>query len=217
MNTLTSLQALCAGGLLFAAVLTAQTLRLQLMIQLYAIASFFLAGITVTLAIQHGAQHLLFAAVATVAIKVCVIPFIVGRMAKRVNASMRLVSSLRSTTTLFLVIGVLLLVLFNFNHSAFFASVNPTYILFISISLVLIGFLMMVLRRDIYSEIIGFLTLENGISLFSVATIGSGPAYVEIGIFSAILIGAVLMTLLSRRVCELYGTESTDPMRELID
>lgn len=216
MNT-ELIQVICAGGLLFSAVLTAQTLRLQVMLRLYAVASLFLAGFTMTLGFAVSAEHLFYAAGATFLIKVLLIPSIIGRMANRVGASMRLVSSLRSTTTLFLVIAVLFGVLFSIRESAFFAMVEPTYALFISISLVLIGFIMMVVRRDIYSEIIGFLTLENGISMFSVTTIGSGPALVEAGIFSVILIGAVLMTLLSRRVCEMYGTGSTDSMRELID
>lgn len=217
MNSLELFQALFAGGLLLAGVLTAMTLRLQLMLRLYAIASLCLAALTVGLALEHGTNHLLIAAAATLLIKVILIPSIVGRMVKRVGASMRLISSLRPTTTLFLVVAVLCLVLFNIRQSAFFETVDPSYVLFVSVSLLLIGFLMMILRRDIYSEIIGFLTLENGIALFSIATIGSGPAFVEIGIFSVILIGAVLMTLLSRRICELYGTENTDTLRELID
>lgn len=217
MNSLELFHSLFAGGLLFAGVLTAMTLRFQLMVRLYATASLCLAALTVGLAIEHNTSHLLLAAFATVLIKVILIPSIISRMAKRVGASMRLVSTIRPTTTLFLIVAVLCLVLFNIRQSSFFETVQPSYVLYISVSMLLIGFLMMILRRDIYSEIIGFLTLENGIALFSIATIGSGPALVEIGIFSVILIGAVLMTLLSRRVCELYGTEDTDTLRELID
>ncbi len=205
------------GGLLFASVLIPMILRRQLMVRLYAIASLCLALAMIVTFLQEGVTHLLFAIGATLLIKVFAIPMIMEQMAKRVGASTRLVSKIRPTTTLFLVIGVLVLVSLNSNHLAVFATVQPTYVLFTSISLVLIGFLMMVLRRDIYSEIIGFLTLENGISLFSLVTVGSGSLFVEGGIFSAILVGAVLMTLLSRRICELYGTESTDPLRELTD
>lgn len=217
MTSLELFYPLLAGGMLFAGVLTAIVLRFQLMVRLYAVASFCLAALTFGFALQHGVNHLLIAAAATLVIKVILIPSIVTRMAVRVGASMRLASTLRPTTTLFLVIGMLFLVLFNIQQSAFFETVEPSYALFVSVSMVLIGFLMMILRRDIYSEIIGFLTLENGIALFGIATIGSGPVLVEIGIFSVILIGAVLMSLLSRRVCELYGTQSTDPLRELID
>ena len=212
-----TIQLISAGGLLFSTILTAMTLRLQLMLRLYAFASFCLAGVTVGLAFAHDSNHLFYAVAATILIKVWFIPHIIGGMARRVSASMRLISTLRPTTTLFLTALILLLVLFYFHDSTFIQLVEPSYVLYISVSLVLIGFLMMVLRRDIYSEIIGFLMMENGISLFSIATIGSGPALVEIGIFSAILIGAVLMTLLSRRVCELHGTQSTDSLRELID
>jgi len=217
MNNLGMYQSLFAGGLLFASILTPMILRRQLMVRLYAVASLCLAALTLSITLEKGAFHLLFAVGATLLIKVFAIPVIIERMARRVGASTRLTSRIRPTTTLFLITGVLFVVLFSIRQSAFFASVDPSYVLFISVSLVLIGFLMMVLRRDIFSEIIGFLTMENGISLFSIATIGSGPVMVEIGIFSAILIGAVLMTLLSRRICELYGTDSTDPMNELID
>ena len=216
MNLL-GLSALFAGGLLFAGVLTPMILRRQLMVRLYATASLFLAGLTITLALLHNSPHLYLAAGATILIKVLAIPMIIEHMARRARASTRLTSKVRPTTTLFLVVGVLMLVMFSLRGSSFFQTVEPSYMLFVSVSMVLIGFLMMVLRRDIFSEIIGFLTLENGISLFGIVTIGSGPVMVEMGIFSAILIGAVLMTLLSRRICELYGTDSTDPMNELID
>ena len=217
MTSLQLFHSLFAGGLLFTAIVSAMTQRLQLMIRLYAAASFCLVALTVGLATEHGSVHLLYAAAATLLLKVFLIPSLIGRMVKHVGASLRVVSSLRPTTTLFLTVAILFLVLFNMRQSAFFQAVNPSYILFISVSMVLIGFLLMTIRRDVYSEILAFLTLENGIALFSIATIGTGPALVETGIFSVILIGAVLMTLLSQRVRELYGTENTDLMRELID
>ncbi len=81
----------------------------------------------------------------------------------------------------------------------------------------LLGGVMIAIRRDLYSQIIGFLTLENGISIMAAATLGAIPLLTEVGIFFTITIGAMLMSLLSRRLKELYAVEDSAELRELVD
>jgi ABC-2 type transport system permease protein len=80
-----------------------------------------------------------------------------------------------------------------------------------------LGFLLLIVRRDLYSQIIGFLTLENGISAFAVVALGGVPFLMEMGIFAVIASGVVLMAILSGQVHALYATHDTDTLRELTD
>ena len=44
-------------------------------------------------------------------------------------------------------------------------------LVFVALSLIFLGFLMLIIRRDLFSQIIGFLTVENGISAFAVVAL----------------------------------------------
>ena len=90
-------------------------------------------------------------------------------------------------------------------------------LLFVALALILLGFLILIVRRDLYSQIIGFLTIENGISAFAVVALGGIPFLMEMGIFAVIGSGVVLMAILSGQVHALYATQDTDTLRELTD
>ena len=66
------------------------------------------------------------------------------------------------------------------------------------LALIFLGFLTLIIRRDLFSQIIGFLTVENGISAFAVVALGGVPFLTEMGIFAAIGSGVVLMAVLSQ-------------------
>jgi len=90
-------------------------------------------------------------------------------------------------------------------------------LLFVALALILLGFLVLIVRRDLYSQIIGFLTIENGIAAFAVVAIGGAPFLMEMGIFAVIAGGVVLMAILSGQVHALYRSHDTDTLRDLID
>jgi hydrogenase-4 component E len=81
----------------------------------------------------------------------------------------------------------------------------------------LLGIMMMAVRRDFYSQIVGFLTLENGIAIFVIASLGVLPLTIEILTFVVIGVTALLMSLLARRFKELYAVEEFMTYGEVID
>ena len=87
----------------------------------------------------------------------------------------------------------------------------------ISVGVVFVGMVMMILRKDLISQMVGFLVLENGIAAFSLSALGGVPVAIEFGVYSAVLIGAILMATLSHRVQELFGIHDTSHLSELTD
>ncbi len=98
------------------------------------------------------------------------------------------------------------------------ADVIPLWsLVFVALALIFLGFLTLIIRRDLFSQIIGFLTVENGISAFAVVALGGVPFLTEMGIFAAIGSGVVLMALLSQQVHSLYRSHDTARLSDLTD
>ena len=217
-----SLFTLLMLGLFVAGTLASFTfMRLPSLLRSYAFSSMALGGLALALAYEKQAAHLIPVAVAVVAIKAFLVPFVIRLMSERSGASLRLSSSLRPSASWF--VGGLV-----FASGIFLALRSPLLLagegigqilelLPISVGVILVGLVMMILRRDLLSQLVGFLVLENGIAAFSLSALGGIPVAIEFGVYSAVLIGAILMATLSQRVQELLGTHDTSRLSELTD
>jgi hydrogenase-4 component E len=74
-----------------------------------------------------------------------------------------------------------------------------------ALSVVLLGLLVMVSRRNAISQVIGFMALENGVSLAAIGVRGM-PLVVEVGIAFLVLIAVTLFGLFFFRIRERFET-----------
>ncbi|TSC79924.1 MAG: NADH dehydrogenase (quinone) [Candidatus Peregrinibacteria bacterium Gr01-1014_25] len=218
MITLSSLHNVLVGGLIGAAVLTTVSFRLRAMLRAYALSAICLALLSVSVGLRQGLEDPFAFAVATMLLKVIAIPAFLYSLARHTGAPLRLQSFVRAATTLF-VAGLLGAITFfvSSRTASYVPSSIPPSFLTIAIYLILLGFTMMILRRDILSQMIGFLTLENGISMISVITVGSLPLFIEVGVFSAVAMSTIVMSHLFRRIQEAYGAPDSSLLRELVE
>jgi hydrogenase-4 component E len=171
----------------------------------------------------HPAEYA--GAAATIVVKVVLIPLVVLATARRCGDSMRLKTITRPVVSYALaaasVAGAYLM------SRRLPLGIGPTTpagnvialwsLVFVALALIVLGFLMLIVRRDLFSQIVGFLTLENGISAFAVVALGGVPFLVEMGIFAVIGSGVLLMALLSEQVHRLYRSHDTATLSDLID
>lgn len=211
------LNAAFAGACLMVTMLTVVSLRLRTMVRYFALSSLFLSLLIAGIGFAQESEHLYSIAAANFFFKTLIIPWLIVMAARRSSASGRLRAYLRPASTLFILLVVFAFVFAGVQRSPFFTTTDPGYLLHLAVSLVLIGFFMMIIRRDILSQIVGFLVMENGIAMFSYATVNSLPVLIELGIFATVTVGVLLMSILSHHVRLLYGTEDTDMLRELVD
>jgi hydrogenase-4 component E len=205
-----------AVSFLLCAFLGSGKFRLGQVVRYYALQSLCLAGLLISLA-AAGDAHLYFTAAGVVVFKVLLIPAIITTSARRSGVSGRLTSFVRPAPSYF-VSGVTFLLAVVTGMAIAPALGGADLILTVTaFSAMFLGGGMMAVRRDLHSQIIGFFTLENGIALLAAATLGAIPFLAEVGIFFTITIGALLMSLLSRRLKELYAVEDTTELRELVD
>ena len=197
-----------AGLLLFSLILVSKP-RLPALIRHFSLASFCLAGLAVTESLQNGDQHGIYAAAGTILFKVILIPLILSFTARRSRASMQLKFYLKPAATYFVTAFMLVI--------ATLVEYEMSSIPFVSIALIMLGLTLMIMRKDLYSQIIGFLTMENGIAAFGIIAVGGIPLLIEMGIFLTVTAGSIVMATLSQEVQEQYATGDTGRLTELTE
>ncbi len=208
------LQALGAVLLLTAFATVAAHLLPQV-IQAYTLQSFALALVAVAVGYFTHDTDLYIVAVLTILVKCGAIVWLLRNVANRLHVQREVRPYLNIPVSL--LICVLLTVL------AFFSSpavIEPgTFLneppLAVSISLVLIGLFLLSSRRHAVVQVIGLLTIENGLFSGAVAIAYGMPLIVEFGILFDILIAVIVMSLLVAHIQREFITSDTGDLRRL--
>ena len=87
----------------------------------------------------------------------------------------------------------------------------------VGLSLVLLGFLILLTRRTAVSQLVGFLVLDNGIATTAFLTSGGLPLTTEIGVLVDVLLVVLILRVLTVRMRDLTGGTSLAELRELHD
>lgn len=138
-------------------------------IRVYAVQSLFAAGYTLLVGIDRVSPALIVLAALTAAIKIVLIPFAIDRAVTRHVSEHEV--PLVVQVPMSLLIGVALAGLAYWSAAALpiHAALLPSPALGMPLSLVLTGFFFMITRQNAISQIVGLLTLENGVFLATVA------------------------------------------------
>jgi hydrogenase-4 component E len=138
-------------------------------VRVYAVQSTFAAGYTLLIGVNRGDAALIVLAVWTAAIKVLLIPISIDRQITRQVSEHEV--PLVVQVPMSLLIGVTLAGLAYWSAAALpiHGALLPTPALGMPLSLVLIGFFFMITRQNAISQIVGLLTLENGVFVATVA------------------------------------------------
>jgi hydrogenase-4 component E len=156
-------------------------------------------------------------AVATVALKGFVIPWILIRAMRNASIRREIEPFVGFTTSL--VLGALatgLSLVFSRSLPLLDEHVEGL-IVPASFATVLTGFLVLTTRRKAITQVIGYLTLENGIFVFGLTLVEAIPFLVEIGVlldlFVAVFVMGIIMDHISREFSSL-STEHLTSLRE---
>jgi hydrogenase-4 component E len=189
--------------------------RLADYLQAYAVQSVGVALVAATVGVLAGSVELLVVAVLTILVKVLAITGILSGVARRLPAQRDVRSLLNLPTSL--LIGVVLVVL------AFLTSpsvVAPgTFLneppLAVSLALVLIGLFLISSRRHVLAQVVGLLTIENGLFSGAIAIAYGMPFIVELGILFDVLVAVIVLGLLVTMIHRHIVTADTAELRRL--
>jgi hydrogenase-4 component E len=201
--------------LLITAFLTLGSRLLGDYIRAYAVQSFLLALVAATIGYYVHSTDLFAVAVLTLLVKTGLITAILRNVARRLQVQREVSPYLGMPASL--LAGALLTFL------AFF--VSPTVVvpgtfldeppLAVSVAMVLIGLFVMSTRRHAIAQVLGLLTIENGLFSGAIAIAYGMPFIVEVGILFDILVAVLVMGLLVTLIQREFVSADTSELRQL--
>ena len=196
---------LLAGGLVLVSFMMLYQDRLQALINVYALHAVVLALSVAWQAFIQDAPHLYVTAAIALVFKAIVIPVALHRIILRLGIHREVETAVGIGLTMLAGIGLVALsmaVMLQFTAGA-----NPLARedLAFALSVLLLGLLMMVTRRNAVSQVIGFMSLENGLVLAATGAKGM-PLVVEISVTFSIIIAFIVIGIFLFRIRERFDT-----------
>ena len=175
-------------------------------VRLYAAQSALISVLAVVVAAVRHLPDLYALAGLSFALKVVLVPLLLRRLLRGLGArgegpgwtDIAGSGSLSLANTVLLAIGVAAFGVFSIAALGIRSPVLPGTALSISVAVVLVAFVLMITRRDVASQAIGFFSLENGVSLTSLVVAAGMPLILEVAFLFDLLVAVVVFGLLIR-------------------
>ena len=189
--------------------------RIVTLIHLFAFQGVALVGSTATVAFATGQKHLYYSAAITLALKVVLLPWILHRLIRRLNVKWD-IETLINIPTMMLV-GIVLVV-FAFNLALPISEFSRSIArgtLGIALACVLMSFLMMITRSKAVPQVVGFLSMENGLFFAATAAVYGMPMVVELGIALDVLVASLILGVFLFQIRERFDSVDTRHLEKL--
>jgi hydrogenase-4 component E len=189
--------------------------RIISLINLFAAQGFTLFLSTALVAWLTGQTHLYGSALLTLALKVVALPWILHRLIRRLNVKWDVETLINIPTTM--LIGIVLVIL-AFNLAlpiSLLAGTLTKATLGIALACVLLSFLMMITRSKAVPQVIGFLSMENGLFFAATGAVYGMPMVIEFGIALDVLVGMVILGIFFFRIRERFDSLDTRHLEKL--
>jgi hydrogenase-4 component E len=196
---------LAAGILLLSFAMISQR-RIASLINLFALQGAALVAASVLLGYAGDSQDLYVSAALTLVLKVILIPWLLYRVIRRLNVRWD-VEPLINVPTL-MIVGIAL-VIFSFSLALPVSRLSPSIAggsMGIALACVLLSFLMMITRSRAVPQVIGFLSMENGLIFAATAATNGMPMIVEFGIALDVLVGILIMGVFMFQIREQFDS-----------
>jgi len=167
-----------------------------------------LALVAATALVGHATNqpHLYVSAALTLVLKVFLIPWLLHKVIDRLNVRWDVEMLLNVPTTM--LIGIAL-VMFSFNVAAPISQLSSSIArgtLGIALACVMLSFLMMITRSKAVPQVIGFLSMENGLFFAATSATYGMPMVVELGIALDVLIGILILGVFMLQIREQFDS-----------
>ena len=206
---------LCSAFLLLASFAIVAQRRLSACVDLFALQSVFLALTAMVVAYLTGMHHIYIAAVLTVVIKVLVIPRILKKVIERLNVTRELEMNINIPAGLLICGGLVIIAFFITQPIIPLGFLLTRDSLSIALSIVLIGFFIMIARKKAITQVVGFLVMENGLFLGATAAAYGMPLIVELGLFFDVLVASLIAGIYTHRIQDAFDSLDTSKLTVL--
>ncbi len=202
---------LLSGGLVLISFVLLYQDRLYALLNVYALHALVLALSVAWQALVQDAPHLYVTAVMALAFKAIVIPVALRRIVQRLGIHRQIEAVVGTGFTMLAgmaLVALSMVVMLQVTSEA--APIEREDLAF-ALAVVLLGLLIMVTRRNAVSQVVGFMSLENGLVLAATGARGM-PLVVEISVAFSILIAFIVIGIFLFRIRERFDTVDVEAL-----
>jgi len=196
---------LLAGGMVLVSFMLLYQDRMHGLLNVFALHALVLAlSVAWEAYIQH-APHLFITAAIALVVKAIIIPLALHRIVRRLNIHRSVETVVGIGPTMLAGMGLVALSTALMLRVTTEADALARQDLAFALSVVLLGLLMMVSRRNAVSQVVGLMSIENGLILAAAGAKGM-PLVVEISVAFSVLVAFIVIGIFLFRIRERFDT-----------
>jgi hydrogenase-4 component E len=214
---MSQLNALAAGLFILTVFGIVATRQMIGCLKLFVIQSILLAASACIMGYHHASVHLFIVAGITIGSKSLLIPWLLYRILGNEIHARREIDQVLNIPTSLLVAAAIMLFAYFIVHPLL-GAVNSAFIrinLPIGMAGILLGSYTVTVRREALPQLLGILTMENGAFLAGISIAPNLPLIAELAAAFDVLIIALVMGLLARKIHKRVGTTLVGEMATL--
>ncbi len=191
--------------------------RILSLINLFAWQGLVLSVSTFVVAYSTAQHHLYYSAALTLVLKVLMLPWLLHRLIRKLNVRWDVETLINIPTTM--LVGIAL-VIFSFNLAAPISQLAEGVtrgLIGIALASVLLSLLMMLTRRKAISQVVAFLSMENGLFFAATSATQGMPLVVELGIALDVLVATFIFGIFFFQIREVFDSLDITHMEKLKD
>ena len=196
----------CAALLLLLSFSMLSQRRIVTLVNLLAMQGGLLFVATLLLAWRTGQSHLYLSAALTLLLKVILLPWLLHRMIRRLEVYWDTEPLINTAGTM---LAGVVTVVFAFGLAQPIAALASTAMrnaIGIALAVILLAFITMITRRKAMSQVVGFLSMENGLFFGAMSATYGMPMIVELGVALDVLVAMLVLGVFFFQIREQFDS-----------
>jgi len=194
-----------AGGMVLVSFMLLYQDRMYGLLNVFALHALVLSLSVAWEALVQGAPHLYITAAIALIVKAIIIPMALRRIVRRLNIHRTVETVVGIGPTMLAGIGLVALSMALMFKITAEADALARQDLAFALSVILLGLLMMVSRRNAVGQVVGLMSIENGLILAAAGAKGM-PLVVEISVAFSVLVAFMVIGIFLFRIRERFDT-----------
>jgi hydrogenase-4 component E len=191
--------------------------RIDSLINTFALQGMLLFLATVLMAFISGKYHLLISAALTLFLKVFFIPGQLRLLIVRLDIHREVEVTGNPSLIMLFAAGLVLFSYYVALPIRALSLLSTRNTIAISLAVVLIGMLIVISRRKAVTQVVGFMSMENGLFFAAVVSTYGMPMVVELGVAFDVLVAAILFGVFFFHIRTEIGSLDTDRLNRLTE
>lgn len=200
---------------LLAEFLMLRSALLRAQVRIYAAQSFLVSVLAGVVAFGRDVPELYVLAGASLLLKAVIVPVVILRLMRSAGTEIAGSGALGVASEVMVSIVVAAFGFFAVGSLNIHSASLPPTTLGLAFAVVLVAFVLMIVRRDVVSQAVGFFSLENGVSLASLVVAAGLPLILEVAFLFDLLVAVVVFGVLMRLNYRRANTFSTVDLNRL--